>query len=362
MSFEIVPFQLDWLQNDVWKSSFCKGRFKDKPIQSVCWDDRNKRFIVGFSHNNDANKSTLVRMRDLSFRDEVVEAIQEDVEFGHCNDMAYDPEEHKIYVACGNLKIGLVNPDSLLVERYIQLPLGCYAWAIARYPNKYWFIHDGNHSWKFSQDFGVGGIFTNNDVERVAKALSIPPANTISHAGLDAKGYAGYWQGAEIINGKPYIIYTPWTQTAGVYNGCALVPCTEEDDEIYWCDTPYEVEAMCLKNGILHFVFGQYHIGGANWDMNEMRYKIVTGSKKNASIEANVNYKIDFGAYVPEGYEIAAAFVRFKKKNLYYQLPYSDDQGKVIIKVLKIVDNDIIIRSNEAMTTSFKIAAICKRK
>ena len=101
MSNGVIPIFGFEMRNIIPRKAFLSGRFANKCLQSVCYDLRNRKFILGFSHKDNDQLSTLVRLNRAEFCDDAVEAVKENLYLCHCNDMTYNPENHRIYVARG---------------------------------------------------------------------------------------------------------------------------------------------------------------------------------------------------------------------------------------------------------------------
>ena len=253
------------------KNKFYSGKFADKSIQSICYDKKNGKFIIGFSNKNNPNMSTLVKMNRPDFCDDAVDYIRENVPLAHCNDMEYCSETHKIYVARGDKIISIVNPDSLDVEQ--NIPIDVNAWSICRYSNGDFFIHDGVNSLRYDSDFKNSLFITNNDLSSLVNILHIP------YDPVD-KSYAGYWQGAIMIDDIPYMIYTEWNGLTDqiivngklVNNGdsrfMSCILFNPSSKKIMRCKTFQEAEGMCIVKNQIYVILGNEYIGFGAYNMD----------------------------------------------------------------------------------------------
>lgn len=351
---EIVPFEVDCLTGKLLKDHFCGGKFRGKPVQSVCYVTWMDRYFVGFSHNADAGKGTIIRARNLSFRDDAVEAIAEGLPVGHCNDMEYNPTDRRIYIARGDKQIAVFNQETMTVERTI--PVDCYAWAIARYPSGFWYIHDGHGGRMYDEAFRLLVCCETDETEKMAAALGVP-YDPVKQC------YRAYWQGAVMIGKRPYMIYTEWSDTPDVFKSCCLVTFRSGIPEIYRYETKWEFESACMVNGLLQFVYGNIWIGSANWDMSEIRSKLIYPEIKKIDFIAGENTKIDLSEFVPQGYELAAVAVSFRRGKLWRSLPYMDNSGEGVVWVLKVEDNIVYVHANTTYKESaVRIVGTCRSK
>ena len=335
----IIPFDYH-VAGKVLKDNFYNGMFIGKPVQAVCYDSKRGDFVVGFSNNSDGKKSTLIRIKQLEFNDYDVEIVKDNIILGHCNDMVYNPKNDRIYVAVGNWKqIAVVYADSLNVEKMIDLDF--YPWAIAMYKNGDFYVNDNNGGRRYDPNFRSYKVVSTGDTEKIAAALHVPYDE-------EKKCYRGYWQGALVINDKPYMIYTEWSDEKWVFKSCVLATFYPDGGmDLYRCETPYETESVCQVGNHLEFVFGNVWIGGAVWYMSEMYNRQFVGTVKNVKIEANNNKDIDCTGFIPEDYDMTAACVNFKTKT-WRALPYVDSDGKVVARILRVDKKKIVIRSSEA--------------
>ena len=265
------------LVNILPRNKFYRGKFADKSLQSVCYDILNKKFIVGFSHKNNNQFSTLVKFSKVEFSDDSVEMVKENISLGHCNDMEFNPSDHRIYVVRGDRVISVVNPDTLEIEQNHTIDVN--AWSIARYSNGDFFIHDGKDSRRYDSSFKNCLYISKNDDKSIVDILHVP------YDPID-KAYAGYWQGAVTLDDEAYIIYTEWNgitdkiESGGklVYNGdsrfksCILFDPVTKD--IMRCPTFMEAEGCCIAENQLFMFFGNeyFGIGSHNFDIEETHF------------------------------------------------------------------------------------------
>jgi len=265
------------MRNIIPRKEFYGGRFKNRSLQSVCYDLKSRKFILGFSHKDNDQLSTLVRLNRAEFCDDAVEAMSENLPLCHCNDMEYNPENNRIYVARGDKTISIVNPDTLQIERNIQTDVN--AWSIGRFSNGDFFIHDGIHSRRFDSQFSNQLFLSKNDLMTLVDLMHIPydPVE---------KSYAGYWQGAVIIHDEPFMIYTEWNgltdkiESGGklIYNGdsrfksCILFNPVKKS--VLRCPTFMEAEGGCVIDNRLVMFFGNeyFGVGINNMDSEETYY------------------------------------------------------------------------------------------
>ena len=347
----VISFDIDKISGKRLKDTFCDGFFIGKPVQSVCFVPFLDRYYIGFSHNADVGKGTIIQARDLSFWDDMVEEIRTNLPVGHCNDMEYNPEDRRIYIARGDKEIAVFNPETMTVERTI--PVDCYAWAIARFPDGCWYLHDGHGGRKYDPSFHLIQAET-DETEKVAAALGVP-YDPVKQC------YRGYWQGAVMIDNRPWIIYTEWSEKPDVFKSFCLVSFYYGEPVIYRYETEYEYESCCIVDGKLRFVFGNIWIGGAEWDMNEMLYKLAFWNEENVTIKAKSNVGIDCTKHLPEGYVLKAAFVSFKYNESWRALPFCSDEGDVIMRILRVDKKKIYLRSGKNFNTTLQITAICAK-
>jgi hypothetical protein len=246
--------------------------------------------------------STLVKLKRFEFSDDAVEMIQDALPLCHCNDMEYNPEDQRIYVVCGNNSIAVVNPESLTVDRTI--PIGISAWSIARYANGDFFIHDGMHSRRYDSRFENYLYISRNDLKFITNTLHVPydPVE---------KSYAGYWQGAFMMDGKAHLIYTEWNGIADqidsggklVYNGdsrfksCVLY--APETGELHRFPTFQEAEGACVAGNELCFVLGNEYFGTGVYNMScsEEHYDTFATVHREIPTGENLNQMFTPGLY-----------------------------------------------------------------
>ena len=241
------------------------GSFKNKPIQACCYDNRNKRFVIGFSHTGDPEHATLMASKDLSFQDESIELIRENLDLKHCNDMAYDAVGHRILIARGDNKIAVVQPESLTITSLIAVDVS--VWAIAIYSNGQIFIFDGDNAWLYGSDFKRIIQISSDMTNKLTR---------LAHVAYDpiSKCPAGDWQGAFIYRDSAFMIYTEWNGITDqidkngtlVYNGdtrfrsCIIVP-TDREERIHRFKIYYEIENACVIENELYYLIGNEYIG-----------------------------------------------------------------------------------------------------
>jgi len=252
------------MRNILPRKNFYGGRFINKCLQSVCYDTENEKFILGFSHKNSSELSTIVKLNRPEFCDDAVEMVKENIPLSHCNDLEYNPIEHRIYVARGDKTISVVNPDTLEIER--NIPIDVDAWSIARYSNGDFFIHDGVHSRRYDSQFKNKLVISKNDLTELVDLLQIP-YDTVEHS------YSGYWQGAVMLNDEPPIIYTEWNGlTDQIYSGGRLVNNGDSrfkscilynpvKKTLLRCPTFMEAEGCCVVEYQLVMFFGNEYFG-----------------------------------------------------------------------------------------------------
>ena len=337
MSTTITPFACQRIST-VQRGSFLDGTFVHNSCQSMCYDSRNKKYIVGFAMPG--NVSALIRMQDLSFKKSAIELIATELPLEHCNDLAYDPDEHKIYAVGGGYWVAIVDPETLQVEQKIHI--GMVAWSIARYPNGDWFIHNGDHGERYSHDFSRCTIISIDDWTTIIKALNVPYR--------EKRGdYAGCWQGAIVLDGVPYKIFNEFSLKTGDAITFVLMFCEMSSDRtIYRADVDCEVESADIVNGKMMLAYNhprQY--GGGEWDMSEYFMKTVYGEIEHVEIPAGKEVQIEFAKYVPEGYQLVSANVTVRKAdNSIRTLPIFIG-GNCMLRIQKVVKNRIYIRSTD---------------
>ena len=450
---------------------FYNGEFTNKPLQSVCFDEKNKKFIVGFSQRDNSNYGTLVRMSNFDFCVGKVEKIQSNLTIGHCNDMAYSKQLHKIFIARGDNKIAVVNPDSFDVERLITIDM--VAWQISMYDDGSFFVSDSDKSVHYDADFKNKTIINEHNLRNLVDVLHL------QYDSVD-QSYAGDWQGSFILDDIPYLIYTEWNGITDAINGdtryksCVLF--SPADKSVRRFPTFQEVENACVIGNQLYFAIGNEYIGvglyeidckevhfdtartvheeiavGADLDMmfTPKRYRSKNAKKSQTikhlpnissvkeagftldientglnhirqtiysnnfwtpdfiyvrgfnydygwgewyclsanNADKNHTYQIsfakfenikvptgntekcvggsvtlDFSPHVPDGYGLYSANIDCEYQGKYYTLPFVNDYGKCTLRILRIVDNQITIRSNDDWgTCTFWVTGFCKR-
>lgn len=257
------------IRNITSRKAFYNGKFANKVLQSVCYDSQNKCFIVGFSHKDNGNLSTLVKLSRPEFTNDAVIAVKENLPLAHCNDMVY--YNGYVYVARGDKTIAVVNARTLNVEKNIQIDAN--AWSIARYDNGDFFIHDGINSRRYNSEFKNPSFISKNDLQSLVDLLHIPYDSI-------EKSYAGYWQGAITLSNTPFVIYTEWNglddqiDSGGklVYNGdsrfksCVLYDVVNKT--AMRCPTFQESEGCCVVGNEMYMFFGSEYIGVGVWNMD----------------------------------------------------------------------------------------------
>ena len=344
----ITAFDFD-VRSVILKRSFDGGRFQNKTIQSVCYDRKRDRYLIGFSHNDNADRATVIRTKDLSFTDKSVEKIAEDLPLAHCNDMAYDPERDRVIVAMGDNRIGEMDPEQLTVT--LIRTVSCTVWSIARYESGAYFTHDGDTGRMWDRDFQSSWIISRDDNRRVVEALGVPYDK-------DAKQYAGYWQGAEIIEGVPHVLYTEWGEKPGYYKSCCLVIIGE--DRILRAETEFETEGVCCADGETVMVYGNIHIGGARMDLGQI--KTVCGTVKGVALGTDA-VTVSCAGFIPSGYKFAGAQVSMTYSGKVYQLPYMDSTGKITAWIVRAKDRKITVKANRNLgKVDLTITGTCEKK
>ena len=315
------------------RKTFCGGQFKDKLIQSICHD--GTRYYVGFSWMHDDRMSTIAVMKDLKFTTKSV-IRGGDLLLSHCNDMEYNPEDGKIWVATGTNRIVKVTPETMAV--YSVRILETEAWSIARYPGGSWFVFDGNNAWRYSRDFVIRELIWRDCT-----------ADIRTHA------KDGYWQGAIMVEDRPFLIYSVKGDKPDHYLWTLLY----SPGEIYWCRGDREVEGGVVVDGNMEFVYGQLHFGGAYWDMNsEMKtvYKSFSGVKA-----ASGNITLDMKDVMPDGYQMTAANVNFKKGSQWRTVPYMNGT-KITMQILKVTEQRVVLKASEDFgTVPVQVTGFCRK-
>ena len=340
----IIPFDFHTISS-VGRGRFLGGSFVHNSCQSMCYDARNKKYIVGFAMPD--NVSALVKMKDLSFSDSAVEMFVTKLPLDHCNDLVYSPEDHRIFCAGGNSWIAVINPENLEVERKIPIPL--VAWSLARYPNGDFFVHEDNRGERFAHDFSSSVTVSDNDREMIAAALG---------------GWSGCWQGAICIDGKPYMIFNEYSNGKPV--SFVLLSCEMGSKRtIYQAPTGHEVESADYVGGKMMLAYNEpYHYGGCSWEMSEITTKVFCETIELAEIPQDIVTPVDVSGFVPDGYALISANVSIRKNgSSWRQLPLVGNNGTCTTWIVKIEKNKVYLRSRSAMTAApLKITGFCRKK
>jgi hypothetical protein len=146
------------------------GSFANKPIQSICFDERNKRFVIGFSHRDNGN-GTLICMATPDLCNGTVEKTASNLAIGHANDMAYHAGRHRIYIARGDNQIAVVDPDTLTVEQLIAIDM--VAWQISLFPDGSFFVSDSGVAVRYDEDFHNPQIICNHMLQDLINVLNM---------------------------------------------------------------------------------------------------------------------------------------------------------------------------------------------
>lgn len=317
------------------KSAFQGGYFRNKTIQSVCTD--GDAYYIGFSWNDDPEWSTIIKTRGLAF-DEMGVGGWNNLPLGHCNDMEYNPEDDKIYVAGSGKVITVVDPLTLKAEYTRNVSM--YAWAIARYSDGMWFIFDGNTGYRLDGSMTVWNVAMSDCTRRIRQIAG-----------------DGYWQGAVMVDDVPYLIWTEKAARADKYKSCILF----SNEEALKCETEDEVEGTCLKDGGMDFVYGQIWMGGATWDMNGGMKTIYTTVDK-IDIKSGTT-EIDLSKVIPEGYALVSANVNFKNGGVWKPLPFMDGNWKCMMKIYRITEDRIVLKARADYKKQYlQITGFCRRK
>ena len=350
----IIPFDFHTI-SAVGRGRFLGGSFVHNSCQSMCYDARNKKYIVGFAMPG--NVSALVRMKDLSFEEDAVDLVVTELPLDHCNDMVYDPDEHKIYVVGGNYWVAVVDPDTLSVER--KIPVALVAWSIARYPNGDYFVHDGGRGERYTHDFSSCQTVSVNDREIVIEALHVPYRPKRGD-------WAGVWQGAICIDDVPYMIYNEMSLKTGDPVSFVLFSCEMgEKRTIYRAETGHEIESADFVDGKMMLAYNEpYRYGGCSWEMSEITTKVFCETIELAEIPQDIVTPVDVSGFVPDGYAMISANVSIKKNgSSWRQLPLVGNNGTCTTWIVKIEKNKVYLRSRSAMTAApLKITGFCRKK
>ena len=342
MQFDVIPFGFSVL-NKTPRKNFLGGSFEFKPIQSVCYDSRNRKYIVGFSDAYDPEVSTLVRMTDLVFDDDHVDLVNWNVRLYHCNDLVYDPGRHLILAATGEKWVGVVDPETLtVVGRY---DLAMYAWSMARYPSGNIFVHDGETGCCYDPFFENREVVSTGDRAMIKSVLDND----------------GVWQGATMIDGVPYMMFNEIV--GGNPKSLVLMSCCFDERTIYRAETGFECESICLVDGKMKIALGNYKIGSGEWEMAEVLMKMVTGEIERLDIPAGKEIKVDCSGFVPAGYKMMSANANFKNGGTTRALPFIGNDGACILRILRVDKTKIILKSGKAYSdASLMVVAFCRKE
>ena len=311
----------------------CGGLFSDKLIQSVCHD--GKVYYVGFSWMNNEKMSSIAVMKDLKFRTASV-IRGADLMLSHCNDMEFNPDDGKIWVATGTNRVVKVTPETMSV--YSVRILETEAWSIARYPDGSWFIFDGNNAWRCSRDFVIRELIWRDCT-----------ADIRTHA------RDGYWQGAVMTEDGPFLIYSVKSDKPDHYLWTLLY----SPGEIYWCRGDREAEGGVTVDGNLEFVYGQLHYGGAYWDMNSEMKTVYKALKDVKAAAGNITVSLE--DTVPDGYELTAAEVNVKKGSSWRTLPYLSGTS-ITMQVLKVAGKRVVLKAKDDFgTVQLQVTGFCRK-
>ena len=350
----IIPFDF-YTISAVGRGRFLGGSFVHNSCQSMCYDARNKKYIVGFAMPG--NVSALVKMHDLSFADSAVEMFVTKLHMDHCNDLVYSPEDHRIYCAGGNWWIAVINPENLEVERKIPIPM--VAWSLARYPNGDFFVHDGGRGERFTHDFSSSRTVSNNDREILIDILHVPYRPKRGD-------WAGVWQGAIVLDGMPFMIYNELSIKTGDPISFVLFSCEMgEKRTIYRAETGHEIESADFVDGKMMLAYNEpYHYGGCSWEMSEINTKVFCETVELVEIPQDIVTPVDVSGFVPDGYALISANVSIKKNgSSWRQLPLVGNNGTLTTWIVKVEKNKLYIRSRSAMTAApLKITGFCRKK
>ena len=347
MEQEVIGFDF-YTISSVGRGRFLGGSFVHNSCQSMCYDARNKKYIVGFAMPD--NVSALVKMNDLSFADSAVEMFVTKLPLDHCNDMVYSQEDHKIYVVGGNWWVAVVDPDTLTVEK--KIPLNVVAWSLAKYENGDFFVHDGCYGYRYSHDFSsCVTVVSMNDLETLAAVIP---------------NLTGCWQGAICIDGMPYMIFNEFSLKTGKPVSFVLFSCEMgEKRTIYRAETGHEIESADYVGGKMMIAYNEpYHYGGCSWAMSEINTKVFCETVELVEIPQDIVTPVDVSGFVPDGYALISANVSIKKNgSSWRQLPLVGNNGTLTTWIVKVEKNKLYIRSRSAMTAApLKITGFCRKK
>lgn len=350
----IIPFDFREISK-VKRGEFLGGSFIHNSCQSMCYDSRNRKYIIGFAEPG-GSTAVLIRTKDLSFEDNSVDLIVKGLPLNHCNDLAYCPDDHKIYAVGGNWWVAVIDPGNLQIERKIAIDMA--TWSIARYPNGDWFLHDGVRGARYSHDFKLAYNVSLNDREIIIGALHIPYRP-------ERGDYAGCWQGAICIGETPYMMYNEFSAETGKPISFALMSCKNSNDrDIYQAKTDCEVESADIVNRKMKLVYGQtYRYGGSEWDMSEDFMKTIYMELGPINIMKRKEIYLNLSKYVPEGYQLASANAQLVRcNNTVRSLPYIMDD-RCLLRINKINNNKIYLKTGDVVfeDISFQITGFCKK-
>lgn len=96
--------------------------------------------------------------------------------------------------------------------------------------------------------------------------------------------------------------------------------------------------------------------------MEDGHVKTVYGTVKNVKLTANTTSTIDFSKFIPQGYELVSANASFKDGKYWRSLPFCNDNGKSIVRILKVSSDKVYIRTSESFdVTTLQIVGFCKK-
>lgn len=352
----IIPIDILEL-SEVQRGRFNHASFVHNSCQSMCYDIRNRRYIVGF-YESDKKMSALVKMRDLSFADSAIDMTVIDLPLDHCNDLAYCAQEHKIYAVGGGFWVAIVNPDTLQVEKKISLDM--VAWSLAMYPNGDWFVFDSNMGRRYKHDFQSYVIVSTDNLRTLVDTLTSPYNLT------EREQFSGCWQGTVMLNGEPYMIYNEYDSQKNQPKSFVLMSCEDNSERTFYrAETKREVESADIVNGVMKLVYNNtYRYGGAEWDMAELLTKIIYVNLGPLNIQEKKETAFDLSTHVPTGYQLVSANVNLVKSDKSIRtLPLISDTGECLLRVWKVNKNRIYIRSgaNSYLGASLQITGFCRK-
>ena len=343
---EINPFDFA-ITSCVWRGRFMGGTFVHNSVQSMCYDSRKRRYIVGFAEPG--NVAALVAMKDLSFAEDAVVQVARGLPLDHCNDLVYVAEDHKIYAVGGDWWVAVVDPDTLTVER--KIPVNLAAWSLAKYENGDFFVHDGGRGEQYCHDFSSSVTVSMNDREMLAAAIP---------------GLTGCWQGAIVLDGMPYMIFNEFSTETGKPVSFVLFSCEMgEDRTIYRAETGWEIESADIVGGMMKVAYNSlYRYGGGEWEMSEMNGKMIFGEFEHRDFPAGTEVSLDLKKMIPEGYALYSANVGFiRNGSTERELPTMNAKGACIARIIRISKTKVIVKSSEAYTDcTFRVTGFCRKK